>query len=127
SSETEAPDPGQAAEGEGEAAEKEADPTALTEPVTVRLGRTAAAEGLEILTRSPQFTTLTLRTARPRSPLVDIRFKGDGAVESAAFRRGEGTGYPGVDEPLLNAIYQWQARGERLGELGEGETLTVTM
>lgn len=125
--ETEEPDPGQAAEGAGDEAEKEAAPTALTEPVDVRLGRTASAEGLEIFTRSPQFTTLTLRTARPRNPLVDIHFKGDGTVKSASFRAGEGTGYAGVDEPLLNAIYGWRARGERLGQLGEGETLTVTM
>jgi hypothetical protein len=126
--EVESPDSGVAGEGEGSESEKEADPTALTEPFQVQLGRTASGEGLEIFTqRPPRFTTLVQRTARPRNPLVDIRFKPDGTVDSARFRHGEGTGYTAVDEPLLDAIYGWRARGSRLEAVGEGETITVSI
>lgn len=126
--ESESPDTGVAGEGEGQEAEKEADATALTEPMQIHLGRTASGEGLEVFTqRPPRLTTLIRRTARPRNPLVDIHFKPDGAVGAARFREGEGTGYTSVDEPLLDAIYGWRARGERLDALGEDETLTVTI
>jgi hypothetical protein len=126
--EVESADAGAAGEGQGAAAEKEADATSLTEPLQVELGRVASAEGLEIFTqRPPRLTTLVRRTAMPRNPLVEIEFRGDGAVERAGYRAGESTGYKSVDEPLLDAIYAWRARGSRLEALGEGETITVTM
>jgi len=126
--ETDSPDSGAAGDGEGQESEKEADATALIEPFEIRLGRTASGEGLEIFTqRPPRFTLLIRRMTRPRNPLVDIEFKPDGTVESARFRRGEGTGYTAVDEPLLDAIYGWRARGSRLEALGEDETLTVSI
>ena len=63
----------------------------------------------------------------PRNPLADIEFRADGAVQRARYRSGQSTGYSAVDEPLLDAIYAWRARGSRLDALGEGETLTVTI
>ncbi len=120
-------DSGVAGEGDGAQATKEADATSLEEPLEARFGQVAVGPGLEISTRrNPRLTTLIRRIARPRSPLVDISFQRDGTVKQAVFRGG-GTGYVSVDEPLLDALYSWRARGPRIDALGEDETVTVAI
>ncbi|MFG0283217.1 MAG: hypothetical protein ACF8R7_02245 [Phycisphaerales bacterium JB039] len=122
-------DGGAGGAGEGQQADKEADASSLKEPVDVPIfGQVAVGQGLEIFTRrDPKLTTLVRRLARPRNPLVEISFKGDGSVERAAYRRGETTGYVAIDEPLLDAMYAWRARGARIDALGEGQTLTIVI
>ena len=54
-------------------------------------------------------------------------------AEFARVERPDGTfeirssGDAAVDSIVLNTIYQWTATGDRIDELGEGETLTIRM
>lgn len=132
---------GQATAGEGNAPESaaprqdpdadgEADrdsPARSSKPtVKVTPGRPVAAEGLDIQTVRAKWTHTTLLTTRPKNPVIRVFFRRDGAVERAVFERSSGTKF--VDEPLLNAVYQWKARGKALEALtaeGEGSTIEI--
>jgi hypothetical protein len=92
----------------------------------VRPGRILAAEGIEIQTRAPRWSYTTLATRRPRNPSVEIAFGRDGRVRRAAFVRDEhgriyNTGFEDVDQPLLNVIYTWTARGRGIDQLQDDE------
>jgi len=112
-------------------ANKEADAVSRENPVVITeyiLGKPLAAQGLDIQTVRPRWSDRTLIMARPRNPTVQIRFNHAGKVVKASIQ--ESTGDKDVDRPLLDAIYQWRATGERLGELIEGDdssTVTVTL
>lgn len=125
---TPAPQPGPAegpGDGEdepdvGDASDRESDATSVIEvPREVwRAGRPLAARGLELQTVRPVLTELTQLTARFGNPLVEIRFGRNGRPRSATII--ESSGDRRVDEPILDSLYRWRARGARLGEL-EGE------
>lgn len=118
------------AEGaEGARDDRESDAASRTEIVDRRrLGQVIAARGLQLRTVRPQWGLTTLATASPRNPTLVIHFNRAGRVTRAGFIRGQGTGYVAVDEPLLNAVYQWTATGEELLRLPEGDTTaTVTI
>ena len=107
-------------------ADKEAAARSLENPVKVEPGKPVAAEGLNIQTIRPRWSHTTLLTSRPRSPVIRVFFNREGAVERAVFERSSGSKF--VDEPLLNAVYQWRARGERLRNLeteGDGSLLEL--
>ncbi len=116
--------PGEPDDGESEA-------TSLKDPIDITInGRVAAAKGLKIRTVQPEFATTTRLTARPRSPQVSITFNKAGKVVRAAFTPGRSTGYDDVDQPLLNAIYRWTARGETLAKFAAASPraeLTITV
>lgn len=101
--------------------DKESIATALRNAPSVVPGRVLAAQGLEIQTRRPRWSRLTLLTRRPANPIVQITFGRDGRVRRAGFLSdGEvifGTGFDDVDEPLLSAIFLWTARGQPLERL----------
>lgn len=107
----------------GQASQKESDATSIEQTLEVRPGQPAAAEGLEIDTIRPRWRYTTLLTAAPRNPTVQITFGRDGRVKRASFLVQDGktldSGYRDVDEPLLNAVYQWTAAGEALEALPE--------
>jgi hypothetical protein len=107
--------------GPGVLTDKEAVAAALKAAPRVVPGRVVAAEGLEISTRRPQWSRTTLSTTHPRNPVVWITFGRDGRVRRAGFLRyGDqafDTGYPSVDEPLINAVYRWTAKGKALDDL----------
>ncbi len=114
--------------------DKEAVASALKAAPVVVPGRVVAAEGLEISTRRPQWSRTTRATARPRNPVMWITFGRDGRVQRAGFlsdgERVYNTGFQDVDEPLLNAVYRWTARGRALDELppdqpGAGVTIRL--
>ena len=111
--------------------EGEAEGTSLTEPVDIVLnGRVAAAKGLKIRTVQPEWAVTTRLTARPRSPQVLITFNKSGKVVRASFTPGKSTGYDDVDQPLLNSIFKWTARGETLAKLAAASPraeLTITV
>jgi hypothetical protein len=95
-------------------------------PVKVEPGKPVAAEGLEIQTVRAKWTHTTLLTSRPKNPVIRVFFDREGRVAKAVFERSSGTKF--VDEPLLNAVYQWRAKGDALAELtseGEGSTIEV--
>lgn len=93
----------------------------------MRDGRVQAGRGLNIRTRRADFTNTTLLTAPPRDTLVRISFQRSGRVKRAEFINGSATGNPNVDDPLMNAIYRWQASGKDLSSLGPEETLSVVV
>lgn len=93
----------------------------------MRDGRVQAGKGLNIRTRRADFTNTTLLTAPPRDTMVRISFQKNGIVKRAEFINGSATGNPNVDDPLMNAIYRWQAAGKDLSSLGADETLSVVV
>lgn len=78
-------------------------------------------KGLEILTVRPRYTSAVRLSAIPKNPVVVMWFNATGKVTRAEFvRDGKvlySSGVIGVDEPLLNAIYQWRAKGAQIDEL----------
>lgn len=118
------PTPSPAPTGDdGLASQKDADATAFEQTLEVRPGQPAAAEGLQINTVRPRWRYTTLLTASPRNPTVLITFGRDGRVKRAEFAVRGGkvlhSGERDVDEPLLNAIYQWTAAGKAIEALPE--------
>ena len=94
------------------------------------LGQPVVAEGLEIATRRAQFTPLVRTIATPMRPVVRMRFDRQGRVADASIVRS--SGFEDVDEPVLNAVYSWTAKGERLSKISPldpkaGITLTFTI
>lgn len=116
----------------GEKDDREADASAIVDSIEVVPGKPAAAKGLRIQTSRPQWSMTTKLTARPRNPTIRITFGPTGRVTSAEFVRGKATGYTEVDQPLLNAIYRWTARGEAIDKLNptnprSGVSITVNI
>jgi hypothetical protein len=113
--------PGEAAGGgggehPGTKSEKEADASSTTASIEIRPGQPAAAQGLDITTRRPNFTRLTRVVASPeRNPLFKVTFNYRGVVTKVKLL--ESSGVKDVDEPVINAIYQWTAKGKALAEL----------
>jgi hypothetical protein len=111
--------------GEGEVTDMESDPTSLQDvpPNQWRNGRPIASKGLEIKTRKPRFTILTLVTSAPRNPIVELRFDQEGKPVRYGFVRP--SGYPDIDGPILDALAGWRAAGEPLKRLGPDDTITL--
>ena len=115
----------------GEQSDREADASSTEEPVDIRPGRPAAAKGLEIVTRRPDFSRVTRLTVYPpHNPRLKVRFNRDGRVSEANFVKP--TGVTEIDSPVLSAVYRWTAKGEALAKLPEndpkaGVTITVTI
>lgn len=117
----------------GIASEKEADPASKTKPIEVILGRPAAAQGLEIITKRPRrnpFSLVTRATVLPESPVLEVRFNRAGTVAKATVIKSSGS--PDVDSPVLAAVYGWTARGKELELLPSddaqaGITIRVTI
>jgi hypothetical protein len=83
-------------------------------------------KGIRIRTVVPRFSTTTQLTAMPRNPVIVIRFNRAGRVVKAEFEGLEGTGYSGIDEPLLDAVYRWTAVGEQLNRLPANSKETIS-
>lgn len=116
----------------GEKDDREADASAVVDSIEVVPGKPAAANGLRIQTSRPQWSMATKLTARPRNPTVRITFGPTGRVVKAEFEKGKSTGYTDVDQPLLNAMYRWTARGEAIDKLNPanpraGVTISVNI
>ncbi|MEE9130231.1 MAG: hypothetical protein V3T84_09450 [Phycisphaerales bacterium] len=111
----------------GNASEMESDPTSKLEvPLAdIELGKPIAGHGLQIKPRRPSFTTLTMLTAAPGNPLVEIRFPRSGRPVLA--RILESSGDRRVDEAILNSLYRWRAQGKQLEALGEGESIPIRL
>ena len=117
----------QATPTSGNASEMESDPTSKLEvPLAdIKLGKPIAGHGLQIKPRRPSFTTLTMLTAAPGNPLVEIRFPHSGRPVLAKIL--ESSGDRRVDEAILNSLYRWRAQGERLEALGEGQSIPIRL
>lgn len=88
-----------------------------------RLGRPLQASGdLQLNTVRPTWSLQVRNAYSPRrNPFVEIRFGADGRVKLARFvplaDGTVGSGYEEVDQPLLNAVYRWTARGPAIAAL----------
>ena len=111
----------------GNASQMESDPTSKLEvPLAdIKLGKPIAGHGLQIKPRRPSFTTLTMLTAAPGNPLVEIRFPRSGRPVFAQIL--ESSGDRRVDEAILNSLYRWRAQGKQLEALGEGEAIPIRL
>ena len=96
----------------GEKSEKQVDASATEASIAVKPGRTIAAKGLEIITRRPVFAKVTRVITTPDNPEVEATFGRDGTVVRAKITKS--SGYTEVDQPVLDAVYSWKARGEAL-------------
>ncbi len=100
--------------------------TSTIKPIRVRPGKPAAAEGLDITTVRPKWTYVTRLSALPRDPVIAVDFAKDGRVLRAAFVVGKSTGDDRVDGPLLDAMYNWTAKGRALDDLPKDGTIRMT-
>ncbi len=101
-----------------------------------RLGRPLQASGdLQLTTVRPTWSLQVRNAYSPRrNPFIEIRFGADGRVRWARFvplaDGTVGSGYEEVDQPLLNAVFRWTARGEAIEALrdrGPGATHDIVM
>jgi hypothetical protein len=106
-------------------ADKESQPTSVIDvtPDQWQFGKPLAAQGLEIKTRRPVFTVLTLMTAAPGNPLCEIKFDRSGVAKSASIVRGSGD--QRVDDAILACLYRWRAEGSKLQALKGNDTIPV--
>ena len=86
-------------------------------------------KGMEILTVRPRYTSAVRLSAVPKNPVVVMWFDASGKVSKAEFLRDGkkvySSGVVGVDQPLLNAIYQWRAKGKQIDELDAGDSKSL--
>ena len=110
---------------EGDPSDMESDATSTIDVPfdKIKLGKPISSHGLELKPRRPEFTLLELMSARPRNPLIEISFPSSGIPKSAQLI--ERTGNKNIDNAILNSLYAWRAKGKRLEELGENETVTI--
>ncbi len=99
----------------GEQSPKQVDASSLEDSTQVRPGRPIAAKGLEITTRRPQFSKITRVVAAPENPILEAKFVRDGSVRSVKIIKS--SGYTEVDQPVIDAVYAWTAKGEALRKL----------
>jgi len=108
----------------GELSEKESIATRIKKALEMdphKANAPVVGKGLEIITVRPRYTSAVRLSAIPKNPVVVIWFDARGKVRKAEFLRDGrieySSGVVGVDEPLLNAIYQWKAKGKQIDEL----------
>ena len=99
-----------------------------------KLNRPIVGQGLEITTVDPRFPATVRFTQLPRNPVILIRFDASGRVVKVRFlsegRRVFDTGARAVDEPLLNAVYKWRAKGKEIDALDPNDpdsTIEISM
>lgn len=103
----------------GDVQDRESLAASIERATRVELGQPLAAAGLRIETRSPRhITPLTRATTRPRDPVVRIFFGADGRVREAVILRS--SGHRNIDQPILDAVYEWRASGKPLADLDAG-------
>lgn len=113
----------------GELTDREADPTSTIDvPADQwRNGKPLAARGLQILTRRPELLPeyLAVQRAPVRHPIFELSFDNKGVVRRVVML--ESSGAPELDDRLIDCLYRWRARGERLQAVKPNDRLTLTM
>jgi len=112
--------PGPRTQGELSDRESDATSTITARPDQWKMGRPLAAKGLRVLTKRPYFDELTSVTTAPRAPLAEIEFDRTGKAVNCTLL--ESSGFPSVDQPILDSLYGWRAQGKELEKLKPGET-----
>lgn len=98
------------------AADRDADASSIRRAAVFRNGRVEAGEGLDIMTRRPEFSLRTQALRQPSSPTLEIVFSKDGRVKSVRVLKSSGLPEE-VDRPVVSALYNWRAKGKALDEL----------
>ncbi|MEQ9207524.1 MAG: hypothetical protein RLN78_09175 [Phycisphaerales bacterium] len=116
----------------GELSEKESVATRIKKALEMdphKANAPVVGKGLEIITVRPRYTSAVRLSAIPKNPVVVIWFDAAGKVRKAEFLRDGrieySSGVVGVDEPLLNAIYRWKAKGKQIDELDPADPESV--
>jgi hypothetical protein len=111
----------------GDETDRESDPTSIVDvpPDKWRTGKPLSAHGLELQTRRPQLTPLTLISARYGNPIVEIQFGSKGRPHKAIILQSSGD--QRVDGPILDSLYRWRATGKRIDELEGEETANIRL
>ena len=123
--------PGKGAEGDsgesGNAEDRESDATSVVDvpPELWKRGRPLSAQGVELQTKRPFIDTLTQISARFGNPVVEIKFNSKGRPVSAKILVSSGDRR--LDEPILDSLYRWRAKGEKLSELKGEDTFDVQL
>lgn len=92
------------------------------EPVEVQPGRVLTGPGVEIVTARPELSVparyMTIGVAR--NPVAIVTFDHEGEVTDVTLQNR--TGLENIDAPIRASLYKWQARGERVEAMKEGQT-----
>lgn len=115
--------------------DRESSPTALEMAMSLNdWGKPAAGEGIEVIPQRPRWGPTVVSLAWPRNPTVIIEFGRDGHARAVRFaQQGDrvlDTGSSEVDRVLINTLYNWRARGEKIDALteeGPGSRFTIRM
>ncbi|MFT3683654.1 MAG: hypothetical protein QM783_01805 [Phycisphaerales bacterium] len=91
-----------------------------------RNGKVEAGEGLDIRTVRPDISLTTRALRQPRSPTLEIVFGKDGRARSVRVLKSSGLPSE-IDEPVINALYNWRARGRVLDELPSNPDSSVSL
>lgn len=113
------PPPPGLSEKNAEPSLKAADAVSLTKPVIVRPGRPAAAEGLEIQTRHLRLSLYTQVITESTRARVVATFNREGRVTKVEWVKR--TGNKDVDEPILDCVFSWRAKGRALEDIPAGD------
>ncbi len=89
--------------------------TRIAESVNVRPGGVVTGRGIEIKTVAPRFSTIARLTAVARNPSAVVTFDRSGTAVKVELTRSSGS--DNIDGPILAALYQWTAHGERIERL----------
>ena len=108
-----------------EVSEKETDATSTIKVTREQWqqGKPLAAEGIELIPQKPEFTTLTLITALPRNTTGRITINHRGKVTHAEIVRSSAN--QTVDRNIIDALYGWSARGQRIDAMTDDETIEL--
>lgn len=116
---------GDAQTEQGEPSDRESEAFSIQDPLRVTPGQPAAGKGIEIRTVRPRWTHFTTIFRPGGEVTVRVLFRRDGSVHEVVPLRL--TGHNDVDRPLLDAVYNWRASGERLRELPEDRDPPATL
>lgn len=108
---------------DGDLSDRESDATSTVEvpPSQWRSGKPLAAKGLNVTTKRPVFDELTSISTAPQAPLAVIEFDREGKAVNCTLVKS--SGFPNVDQAILDSLFSWRAKGKPLNNLKPGETV----
>lgn len=115
----------QPADPNREKADMDSDPSSKVEVPfdDIKIGKPLAARGLTLRPQKPEFTTLTLMTAAPRNPLVEIDFGPEGKPLEARILQSSRDGR--IDNAIEASLYRWRAEGKPLAQLKGEQVISI--
>ena len=105
-------------------AKSDATTTIKTPRVDLMSGKPLALQGLVLIPKRPQFTSLQDLYGIPNM-LVEIQFGANGMTKELTMLNSSGN--IGIDVAVKVSLYRWRARGEQLKGLDEDETVVVRL